>query len=154
MTPHSPTLSLPLTADDAAATAPRPRLARGAMHTARIALGLVFFVFGLNGFLLFIPGPTEPLPEAAMAFTGGMYAAGYFFPLLAGTQVVSGALLLTNRLVPLALTVLAPVVLNIVLFHLFVWRNGLGMALVILALEAGLAWAHRDAFRGVLAWRR
>lgn len=142
------TLTLPLPA-----AAARPRLARAAVVLARVALGLVFFVFGLNGFLLFIPGPTEPMPDAAVAFTGGLFATGYFFPLLAGTEVVAGALLLADRLVPLALTVLAPVVLNIVLFHLFVWRHGLELALVILALEGALAWAHRRAFRGVVAWR-
>ncbi|MEP7053586.1 MAG: DoxX family protein, partial [Pseudomonadota bacterium] len=84
---------------------------------ARVLLGLTFFVFGLNGFLHFIPQPAPP--PAAGAFAGAMMATGYFFPLLKATEVLAGALLLGNRYVPLALAVLAPVIINIVAFHLF-----------------------------------
>ncbi len=62
---------------------------------ARILLGLPFFVFGLNGFLHFIPQP--PMPGPAGAFAGALFASGYLFPLLKGTEVVASLLLLSNR---------------------------------------------------------
>ena len=115
---------------------------------ARILLGLTFVVFGLNGFLQFIPQPE--MPQAAIAFFGGLAAAGYMLPLLFGTQIVGGVLLLVG-IVPLGLLLLAPVIVNIVGFHLFVSPNGLGLALVVAALELFLAWEHRDAFRPLFA---
>lgn len=116
---------------------------------ARWLFGTVFFVFGLNGFFHFIPQP--PLPEGpATQFLGGLMAAGYFFPLLKGTEVVAGILLLSNRFVPLALTLLAPIVVNIVAFHVLL-APALPMAAFLLASEIYLAWVYRDAFRGVLA---
>ena len=115
----------------------------------RIALGALFFVFGLNGFLNFIPQP--PMPEAAGAFMGGLAASGYFFPLLKGTEVVAGALLLTGKRVPLALTLLAPIVVQILAFHVFLAPGGLPVAVVAVALELSLAWAYRDAFAPMLA---
>ena len=105
---------------------------------ARIGLGLIFFVFGLNGFLNFIPTPTD-MPEKLMAFTGGLMASGYFFPFLKGTEVVCGLLLLIGAFVPLALVVLAPIILNILAVHLFLAPSGLPIALVICALEIHLA---------------
>jgi hypothetical protein len=115
---------------------------------ARITLGLVFFVFGLNGFLHFLPQP--PLPAAAGGFLGGLASAGYFFPLLKATEVAAGVLLLSNRFVPLALTLLAPIVVNIVAFHAFLAPSP-GMVAFLLAAEIYLAWTYRAAFRGVLA---
>jgi len=115
---------------------------------ARILLGLVFFVFGLNGFLQFMPQP--PLPEGAGAFMGALAATGYMFPLIKGTEVVAGLLLLGGRFVPLALVLLAPVIVNITLFHLVLAPVNLVMVALLLALEGYLAWAYRDAFRAVL----
>lgn len=116
----------------------------------RILLGLTFFVFGLNGFLNFLPQP--PMPAAAGAFIGGLVSTGYLFPLLKGTEVIVGLLLLSNRFVPLALTLIAPVIVNIVAFHVFL-VPGPAMVVFLLASEIYLAWAYRDAFRGVLAAR-
>ena len=115
---------------------------------ARIVLGLIFVVFGLNGFLHFITQPE--MPQAAIAFFGGLAAAGYMLPLLFGTQIVGGVLLFIG-MVPLALLILAPVIVNILGFHLSVSPNGLGFALVVAALELFLAWTHRDAFRPLFA---
>lgn len=84
---------------------------------ARLLLGLIYLVFGLNGFLNFLPMKIPPMPEAATAFMTGMMKAGYFFPLLKGTEVVGGALLLSGFAAPLALVVLAPITLHIFLFH-------------------------------------
>lgn len=115
---------------------------------ARIVLGLVFFVFGLNGFLQFMPQP--PLPEPAGAFMGALAATGYMFPLIKGTEVAAGLLLLGGRFVPLALVLLAPILVNIAFFHVVLAPVNLVMVVVLLALEGYLAWAYRDAFAGVL----
>jgi hypothetical protein len=79
-----------------------------------------------------------------------MMATGYFLNLVKGTEVLVGALLLLNRFVPLALTILAPVIVNIVAIHAFLAPSGLGMAVVILGLELYLAWSYRSAFRAML----
>jgi hypothetical protein len=110
---------------------------------ARILLGLVFVVFGLNGFLHFLPMP--PMEGAAATFIGGLAASGYFFPLMAGTQTIAGAALLTRRYVPLALIVLAPIIVNIVAVHLLLAPAGLPLAILVLGLEVFLAWANREA---------
>ena len=122
-----------------------------AVTAARILLGLVFFVFGLNTFLHFIP---QPPPEGAAGdFFIGLAAAGYFFPLLASTEVIAGAALLTRRFVPLALTVLAPVIVNIVAFHAFLAPAGLPVAIAVLGLEVFLAWSYQAVFRAILQAR-
>ncbi len=124
------------------------KLTRYAPIVARVLLGLVFLVFGLNGFLNFIPQP--PMEGQAAAFMGGLGASGYFFPLLKATEVVVGALLLAGVFVPLALLVLAPVTLNILAFHAFLAPAGLPMAVILIALHLYLAYAYRGSFRGVL----
>ena len=116
-------------------------------------MGLAFFVFGLNGFLDFMPKPKEPMSDAAMGFIDGMLKTGYMFPLIAGTQVLVGALLLANRFVPLALALIAPVIVNIVAFHLFLERSGTPIAIVVAVLELYLAWAYRAAFCPMLRAR-
>jgi hypothetical protein len=118
---------------------------------ARILLGLVFLVFGLNGFLHFIPMP--PPQGKAGQLMAGFAATGYFMPLLFGTQAIAGAALLVRRFVPLALTVLAPIIVNIVAFHVFLEPSGLPLALIVLALEIFLAWSYRAAFHSVLQAR-
>jgi len=115
---------------------------------ARILLGLVFFVFGLNGFLHFLPPPD--VPEAGQELMGALGDTGYFFPLLKATETVSGALLLAGVLVPLALVLLAPIVVNIVAFHLFLAPGGMPIAILVLVLEVFLAWGYRGSFRSVL----
>jgi hypothetical protein len=128
-------------------------LTRHLPAAARILMGLMFFVFGLNGFLHFIPEPETPMPEGAAAFAGALMNTGYMFPLVMGTQVIVGTLLLLNRFVPLALALIAPIIVGIVTFHLFLAPSGLVMAGVVLALELYLAWAYRNAFRPMLAMR-
>ncbi len=111
---------------------------------ARTLLGLVFFVFGLNGFLHFMPNP--PPTPAAGAFFGALIATHYMFFLIFGAQVLGGALLLVGVAVPFALVILAPVVVNIVFFHIFLSPDLLPMALVVAAFEVFLAWHYRAAF--------
>jgi len=118
---------------------------------ARVVLGLTFFVFGLNGFLHFLPQPPMSGPPAD--FAGALFATGYMFPLIKGTEVVAGLLLLSNRYVPLALAVLAPVVVNIVAFHAFLAPAGMILPLVVLGLELYLARTYRGAFAPMLQAR-
>jgi uncharacterized membrane protein YphA (DoxX/SURF4 family) len=114
---------------------------------ARILLGAVFFVFGLNGFLGFLPMP--PMPGEAGAFLGALVSAK-FLPVVKAIEVVAGLMLLTGRFVPLALLLLAPIVVSIVLFHGVLAPEGMAMPIVTVALGLYLAWSYRDAFRGVL----
>lgn len=120
---------------------------------ARVLLGFVFFAAGVTYFLL--PPPEAKLPEAALAFAGALAKSGYMMPLVKGTEAVGGALLLTGFFVPLGLTLLAPVIVNIALFNFILAPSGMGygMSGVIIALELWLAWAYRGAFRPMLAAR-
>jgi hypothetical protein len=127
------------------------RITRHLPAVARIVMGLPLVVFGLNGFLNFIPPPPTPLPEKAMAFAGALMNSGYMMPLIAATLLVVGVLLVTNRFVPLALALFAPFIVNSIAFHLFLERSGLIMASIFLLLELYLAWAYRHAFRPMLA---
>jgi hypothetical protein len=115
---------------------------------ARLFLGLVFTVFGLNFFLHFLPTP--PSTPRAGAFAGALFASGYLFPLLKLTEITAGVLLLGNRFVPLALALLAPIVVNIVGFHLFLAPSGLPLPLAVLAAELFVAWSYRAAFAPML----
>ena len=127
---------------------------RHASTTARVLLGIVFFGFGLDGFLHFVPQPDpSSMPHGAVAFASALMGTGYMFQLIKGTEVLVGALLLANRFVPLALALLAPVLVNIVLFHAFLSPSGIGIAVVVLVLDLFLAWTHRRAFRPMLAAR-
>jgi hypothetical protein len=122
-----------------------------AKTAARLVLGALFTVFGLNGFLHFLPAPAPSGLSAV--FVGGLAASGYMFPLIKGTEVAMGLLLLSNRFVPLALTILAPVVVNIVAFHAFLAPAGLALPLFLTALGVYLAYTERATFAPVLRAR-
>ena len=114
-----------------------------AIIIARVLLGLVSVVFGLNAFLHFIP---QPPPEGqAGAFLGAMFVSGYFY-VVAVLQVVGGLLLLSGRFIPLALLLLGPVIVNIMLFHIFLAPAGMGPGIVVSILALFLLWAHGDRF--------
>lgn len=114
----------------------------------RLFLGLVFTVFGLNFFLHFLPTP--PAPPRAGAFAGALFASGYVFPMLKVTEVAVGLMLLSGLFVPLALALLAPIVVNIVGFHLFLAPAGMALPMAVLAAEIYLAWTYRAAFAPML----
>jgi uncharacterized membrane protein YphA (DoxX/SURF4 family) len=111
--------------------------------SARLLLGLIFVVFGLNGFLQLLPQP--PMPDAAKSFFAGLAATGYMLPLLSATQVLGGALLVLG-MVPLGLLILAPVIVNIIAFHIFLAPDGLPIAVLVAVLALFLAWAHRGVY--------
>lgn len=117
---------------------------------ARVLLGLVFFGFGLNGLLHLFPLP--PAQGAAAVFINGLMASRYFFPLLFVIYVFTGGALVIGRFVPLALTMLAPVIVNVAVMHLFVPSSGaeIGLACLVTVLEIFLAWSYRAAFRPLL----
>jgi len=119
-----------------------------AIVTARGLLGLIAVVFGLNGFLHFLPQP--PMPAAAGAFFGALAATGYMLPLIFSAQLIGGGLVLAG-MVPLGVAILAPVIINIVCFHLFLAPAGIGLAAVVTVLALFLAWAHRDAYAALFA---
>ena len=118
---------------------------------ARILLGLLFTVFGLNGFLHFIP--TGPMPQGlAGQFTGALFQSHYLTVVFV-FELVPGVLLLLNRYMPLALTLLGPVIVNIILFHLFMAPGGLPLALVATILLLLAAYQFRAIFAGLFQYR-
>ena len=121
-----------------------------AVLVARILLGLIFVVFSANYVLKFIPIQAN---EAGGAFLGALGATGYMWPLIKIVEFVSGALLLAGAYVPLALVLLAPVVVNIVCYHVFLDTAGMPLTILILVLQVFLAWSYRDSFKGVLEMR-
>jgi|SRR5580704_11251743 putative oxidoreductase len=110
----------------------------------RILLGLAFSVLPLMA--IFHHGARPPMPDKAMALIGGMMKTGYMMPLVWATEVVSGIMILVGLFVPFALVLLAPVLFNILLFHVFLELSGLGMAIFLCALEIVVAWQYRHAF--------
>jgi hypothetical protein len=121
---------------------------------ARVLLGLVFFGIGLNGLLRLVPVP--PAEGAAAVFINGLIASRYFFPLLFVTYLLAGAALVIGCFVPLALTVLAPIIVNIAVMHLFVPSSGAEtcLAALVTVLELFLAWSCRAVFRPLLSARQ
>ena len=104
----------------------------------RLLLGLVFTAAGLAGLLQLAPPPTD-LPEAMQKFTDGMAASGYFMPFLKAVETICGLLLISGYFVPLALVVLAPIVLHIFLVHAFMAPEGLPVATILGAMTAYLS---------------
>jgi putative oxidoreductase len=115
---------------------------------ARSLLGLIFVVFGLNMFLNFIPMP--PPPEGpAREFMTALFMSHYLY-VVGALQVVGGVILLSGRWVPLGLTLLGPVIVNIVCFHVLMAPAGLPMALVVSFLALFLLWRYRGYFAGLV----
>lgn len=118
---------------------------------ARILLGLIFVVFGLNIFLQFIPTP--PMPPGPMKdFSTSMFVTHYIH-VVGFFQVLTGVMLLINRYVPLALTLLAPVIFNIILTHVLMAPSGIPMALLVTLLWFIVFGRVRSSFSGVLEAR-
>ena len=118
-----------------------------AIVIVRVLLGLMFAVLGSNAFLHFIPMPE--IPGQAGAFMGALISSGYIYP-IACLQVLGGLLLLIGgRFVPLGLTLLGPVIVNIVLYHIFLDTTGLPMAGVVSLFALFLLWVYRFKFPAI-----
>jgi uncharacterized membrane protein YphA (DoxX/SURF4 family) len=116
---------------------------------ARILLGLMFIVFGLNGFLNFLN--MGPMPTGlAGQFIGALVQSHYFW-VVAALQVIGGVLLLVNRYVPLGLVLLGPVIVNILLYHIFMNPAGMAMAIVVTVLWFIVFYDRRQYFSGIFA---
>jgi uncharacterized membrane protein YphA (DoxX/SURF4 family) len=116
------------------------------IHICRILLGLMFAVFGSNAFVKFMPMPE--LQGNAAAFMGALINSGYIYP-IAALQVIGGLCLLSGRFVPLGLTLLGPIIVNIDLYHLFIDRSGLPIAIVISVVALFLLWVYRHKFPAI-----
>ena len=115
---------------------------------ARVLLGLIFVIFGSNAFLHFLPMP--PLPQGlAGEYLHAFLASGYVY-FIGGFQVIGGVLLLIGRFVPLGLTILGAIIVNIWLFHILMAPEGFPPALVVTVLELFLVWRYREAFAGLM----
>jgi putative oxidoreductase len=118
---------------------------------ARLLLGLIFVVFGLNGFLNFLS--MGPMPTGlAGQFIGALVLSHYFW-VVAALQLAGGALLLVNRFVPLGLVLLGPVIVNIILYHLLLNPSGAVPAIVVVILWLIVFYGHRQYFSGIFAQR-
>jgi len=111
---------------------------------ARILLGLIFLVFGSLYFFMKMPpiDTTTPMGQ----FSAGLLASGYFMPFLKGVETCMGLLFILNRFTPVALLVLAPIIIQIVLFHSFLEPSGLPLAILNLVLAVFLAWVNWDKY--------
>lgn len=121
-----------------------------AVWIARILLGLVFLVFGLNGFLNFIPGS---LPSGPADQFLSLLAQSHYDLVVSALQLAGGVLLLVNRYVPLALVLLGPVIVNIVLYHLLMDPSGWPLAAAVAILWGVAALRHRQYFSGIFVRR-
>jgi putative oxidoreductase len=117
---------------------------------ARLFLGLTFLVFGLNGFLHFIPMP--PPTGVAGQFFGSIFVSHYWVVIF-GVQILGGLLLLVNRFVPLALVILGPVIVNVFFFHALMAPAGLPLAIVVVVLWAIVAIRNKQHLAGIFVQR-
>ena len=118
----------------------------------QLILGSIFFIYGLDGFFQFMPSKT--VSEPAGALIGALIDSGYLWILLKATEILGGFLLLANSYVPLALVLLAPIVVNIFCFHLFMnpagWAVGIyPVGVTIVVAEVALAWLYREYFQSL-----
>jgi uncharacterized membrane protein YphA (DoxX/SURF4 family) len=118
-----------------------------AIIIVRVLLGLVFAVFGSNAFLHFMPVP--PMQGDAGAFMGALFHSGYIYA-IAACQVLGGiCLLIGSRFVAPGLMLLGPVIVNIVLYHIFLDPKGLPIAIVVAVLALFLLWVYRYKFPAI-----
>jgi hypothetical protein len=126
---------------------PSPAVSTARARAIEVALGLAFLASAVAALLGKTPPPSSP---AAAAMMNGLAGSGYFFPLLMGTQLVAGLLLVARRFVPLALFALAPIVVEIVAYRFIAVGTGvLAVAVGLLAAVGWLAWRHRSSYAGL-----
>jgi len=122
-----------------------------ATFIARLLLGLICVVFGLNGFLNFLS--MGPMPTGlAGQFLGALVQSHYYW-VVAALQIAGGVLLLVNRFVPLALVLLGPVIVNIICYHVFMNPSGAVPAAVVTVLWLIVFYGNRQHFSGIFVQR-
>jgi putative oxidoreductase len=119
-----------------------------AMIIVRTLMGLLFIFVSVTFLFGLITPP--PMEGPIKTFNEGLAASGYFFTLLKITELVCGILLLVGRFVPLALVILTPIIINILMVHLFLDRTGLPVAIILVLADIFLAYYYRENFAGVL----
>ncbi len=120
---------------------------------SRYILGLMFTVFGLNGVMMAFTGqgfiPMPPQPEVMITIMTGFMATGYLMALVSSLQLISGLLLLSGFYINAAIVFLGPIIVNIVLIHVFAERSGLPMAIVVAILYIILVKSRWSDFRAL-----
>jgi putative oxidoreductase len=114
---------------------------------SRYLLAIMFLVFGVNGFIKFVPTP--PIGPIGLQFYGAL-AASHYVVVIFGLQLIFGILLLMNRYVPLTLILLAPIIVNIFFFHALMAPNGLPAPIFLIILWTIVALRNRLAYDGLL----
>jgi uncharacterized membrane protein YphA (DoxX/SURF4 family) len=120
-----------------------------AVLIARVLLGLIFVVFGLNFFFQFIPMNPPPMSAKAQAFSGGLWGSGYFFQYMKVIEIASGLAILFNRYTAFFLLILFPISVNIFLYHLILVPSGIPVALPIIILHLFLGIAYRKYYASI-----
>ena len=120
-----------------------------AMIIVRTLMGLLF-LFGAVAYFFNLVTP-PPMEGALKQFNEGLAASGYFFTFLKVVELICGIMLLTGRFVPLAMVILSPIIINILLVHLFLAPEGLGPAIFLVLGNIFLAYYYWDAFKPLLA---
>lgn len=118
-----------------------------AVHIARVLLGLIFVVFGLNGFLQFMP--MGPMPSGLLGQFLTAFTQSHYAQVISAFQILGGLLLLANRYVPLGLTILGPVVVNILIFHILLAPSTIGPGVLATILWFIVFFYHRQYFSGL-----
>lgn len=113
----------------------------------RILIGVLLLMSGLNKFFNFMQMPE--LTDSAGSFMTALFSTGYIFPIIGLVEIVGGGLLISGKLVPFALVILAPIVINIALFHIILDPAGIGMAVFLILAMSWIAWNRKDAFFGL-----
>ena len=119
-----------------------------AMIIVRTLLGLLFIFASITYFFNLVPQPE--MTGSTKAFNEGLQAVGYFMPLLKVTELVCGLALVAGRFVPLVTVILAPIIINIFMFHTFIDRTGLPIALFLVLANIFLAYCYRTSYAGLL----
>ena len=122
-----------------------------AMVIVRTLMGLLFIFAAVV--VLFKLAPVPELTGVAKTFNDGIFAVGYFVPMLKVVELVSGILFVTGRFVPLATILIAPIIVNIFAYHAFIDNSGLPVAIFLVLANIFVAYNYRDAYRGILTAR-
>ena len=122
-----------------------------AVLVARLLLGLISVVFGLNGFLNFLSA--GPMPTGLSGEFIGALSLSHYYWVVAALQIIGGLLLLVNRFVPLALVLLGPIIVNIICYHVFLNHSGAGPAALVTVLWLIAFYGNRQHFSGIFVQR-